>query len=164
MTANQLNFFDGVARERDRVMTQARNGGCDCPVCGQFVKVYKRTITSFMASQLIEAYLKFGYGQDDSWFHITDLPTASQGGGEFARLRFWDLVEERLHNKGEEGKRNSGYWRVTSRGFMFATGNSMEEKYTLMYNGQCLGSEGELVNIRDCLGEKFDFKELMDRT
>jgi len=46
--------------KKQDVMDKARHKGADCPVCGQFVKVYKRTINASMAAQLARAYKKFG--------------------------------------------------------------------------------------------------------
>ena len=37
------------------------------------------------------------------------------------------------------------------------------QKYARIYNDCCLGLEGDLVGIRDALGTKFDYDELMGR-
>ncbi len=34
-------------------------------------------------------------------------------------------------------------------------------RHALIYDGRLLRLEGELVGIRDCLGDKFDYDELM---
>jgi len=144
---------------RRTIMDKAHKDGGECPCCGQFVKVYRRTITSTMARQLLTAYHRHGAG---AWFHTRDVVLAdASGAGDFAKLEHWKLIERQAHVQGEDGKRSSGMWRITSLGREFALGRTMVPMYTLIYNDKALGKEGSQIDIQDALGKKFDYREIM---
>jgi hypothetical protein len=50
---------------------------------------------------------------------------------------------------------------VTRLGARFVRGEIRIAKYARVYNGRCLGLEGEPVDIRDALGTQFNYSELM---
>jgi len=157
----QANLFDKVTpleTEKHRVMEEARDKGCDCPVCGQFVKVYKRKINSFMARQLIHMHKNYGNGQ---WVHARNLVLGSTSCGDLSKLSYWGLIQKQPHNEGDDGKKTSGFWRITDKGNEFAAGRGYVEAYAMVYNGRCLELTGEPVTIQQCLGDKFDYMELM---
>ena len=153
---NDLFHDENMRQERLKLMERARKGGSCCPMCDQFAKVYTRSLNAKMAALLIQAYKKFGAHD----FHITELEGASASGGEFARLRYWKLIEEKLNT--DDSKRTSGVWRVTMRGFDFVHRLLRVQKYVLLYNGNLMGFEGDFVTIEDCLQDKFDYKVLME--
>jgi hypothetical protein len=64
--------------------------GARCPCCTQLAKVYARKINSGQAAGLIRFYRNVGA------LRFAHLPTLglSSLGGEFARLRFWELSGE----------------------------------------------------------------------
>ena len=139
------------------IMDKARHKGADCPVCGQFVKVYKRTINASMAAQLIRAYKLYG-GRET--FHIKNILEGEGGGADFAKLRYWNLIIE-LHND-NPFKKNSGRWQLTEHGCAFIMGFRKIPKYALIYNGRFLDFDGdETITIQDALGNKFNYRELM---
>lgn len=140
-----------------RTMKQAKEKGADCPVCGQFVKVYKRTINASMAAQLIRAQRRYGGNES---FHIKDLIEGEGGGADFAKLRYWNLIIE-LHND-NPFKKNSGRWQLTEHGCAFVMGFRKIPKYALIYNGRFLDFDGdENITIQDALGNKFNYQELL---
>ncbi|MCA9495771.1 MAG: hypothetical protein KC589_02420, partial [Nanoarchaeota archaeon] len=65
--------------------------GATCPCCNQFVKAYKRKITSSMAYSLIRIVKHLKY-ESDVEFHLQDLAIELGLNGrdisEFAKLRF----------------------------------------------------------------------------
>ena len=152
-------FTDSIiANIKTNVMHKARHRGADCPVCGQFVKVYKRTINASMAAQLIRA--QHFYGMRES-FHVKDLLEGEGGGADFAKLRYWNLIVE-LHND-NPFKKNSGRWMVTEHGSAFVMGFRQIPKYALIYNGRFLDFDGdETITIQDSLGNKFNYQELIN--
>jgi hypothetical protein len=128
--------------------------GTTCPLCEQTVKVYRRKITSTMARSLIEMYRAAG----KDWAH---LPTviSSQRADE-GKLAYWGLLEEEKVRRPDGGR--AGYWRVTDLGELFIQGNLAVPKYARVYNGRCLSLvTTEKVTIKDALGTKFDYAELM---
>ncbi len=96
------------------------------------------------------------------WMH---KPTVLSGLGAAARdeslLRYWGLTEEERGLRRDDGGR-AGFWRVTSLGSEFARGLTRVPKYALVYDSRCLGLDGaEFVDIREALGDRFDYDELM---
>ena len=146
---------------KHQTMEVAREKGCICPVCDQFVKFYHRGIPASSARNLILAYKRFGVGE---YFHITDISEISQTGGEFAKLRFWGLIQEKFHEQGDKGKKHSGCWKLTPKAVDFVSGSIQVQKYVILYNGGVFGVSSEQVTITDCLNEKFDYNELMKRS
>lgn len=133
--------------------------GETCPCCGQHAKLYKRIITSGIAWSLIGLYR---HGAAERYVH---KPTVLKGWGSASRdestARYWGLLVEETTQREDGGR--AGYWRLTVRGIAFVRDAGVVQKYALVYNGECLGLEGELIGIRDALGTKFDYDELMAR-
>lgn len=144
-----------LSEERERMEFEAKNKGCTCALCGQFVKVYKRKITSTMAKQLILAHKKHGA---DVGFHIRDMSYFTT---DWAVLQHFDLIKPMPHQTGKDGLKASGSWKITEKGDEFVTGNETVPKYALVYNARRIGWDGEDVNITSCLGQKFDYNDLM---
>jgi hypothetical protein len=136
---------------RDRVKK-----GADCPCCTRFTKVYNRKINSGMARALIEIYR----AARTDWVH---KPTVLSGIGAAARdeslLRYWGLMEEETERRDDGGR--AGWWRITDAGEQWVLGRTTVPKYARTYGSRCLGIEGDPQSIRDALGSKFNYDELM---
>ena len=146
-----------VSAAKARIMDKAKHKGGDCPVCGQFVKVYKRTINASMAAQLIKADKQFGIHHT---FHINEILEGDGGGADFAKLRYWNLILE-IKNDNPK-KKNSGRWIITVLGRAFIMGYRKMPKYALIYNGRFLEFDGdETITIQEALGNKFNYQSLM---
>lgn len=126
--------------------------GDHCPLCGQHAKMYKRKINAGMARSLIHMYRSAGTG----WIHVKLIGAASR---EEGKLAYWGLVEEQK-GSGLHGGR-AGYWRVTDKGRAFLQGQLTVPKYAKVYDGKVRGFEGDPVTIKDALGTKFDYNDLM---
>ena len=157
-TLEMFGTDHSLALVKKKTMDAARDKGCDCPVCGQFVKVYRRTITSTMARQLIHVHNLFGL---DEWFHTRHTTMGGSSAGDFSKLEYWGLINRMPHAAGEDGKKSSGMWKVTLDGGRFLNGFVGVQKYALVYNGKALSFEGESISIQSALGDKFDDGELM---
>lgn len=140
--------------EARAILRELVDDGHPCPCCSQFAKVYRRKIHAGIARGLIAAYRHAGR----EWFHG---PTVIQAGdsGEVSRLRYWGLVEEATERRDDGGR--AGWWRVTDRGEAWVRGRATVPKYARIYDGRCLGLTGDPVTIRDALGSRFDYDELM---
>lgn len=156
---NTLFGVEIMAQAKIDTMNKAKEKGCACPVCGQLVKVYKRSINHAMALQLATAHRKFGVY---TVFHRREITeTFESGGGDFAKLRYWGLIAEIESDNPK--KKNSGKWIVTAAGRAFLQSIKRIPKYALIYNGRFLEFEGtETVTFRECLGEDFDYENLME--
>jgi len=140
---------------------KARDGGCHCPVCGQYAKVYRRQIAATTVRQLAKVYHEHGVGV---YFHVRDtMLRGMSGAADFPKLEYWNLIRRMPHNEGDDGKKSSGMWKITPSGKAFLQDHLAVPQYALVYNGNVLAMEGNMVNVRQCLGQKFDYNELMGR-
>lgn len=136
------------------------HAGAKCPCCGQQVKCYKYKLYGTAARALIDLY-KLGNG----YHHVSQYAEAGAGrlrAPHFAELRFWGLIERRPLNDNPK-KRSSGYWRITKKGKLFVRGEITVNSRILVYNGKFQGfaPDSVLINIKDALGNDFDYRELM---
>lgn len=142
----------GDARSRLRSLV---DDGARCPLCRQFAKVYRRPLHASMARALVAIYRAQGleYGVPGDYL---DRPAFTNA----ALLRHWALLEPEAGQR-DDGSRRTGRWRVTALGAEFVRGEATVPKYARVYNGRCLGLEGEALTIAGALGEPFDYSALM---
>ena len=132
--------------------------GVDCPCCNQLVKLYQRPITGSMVTWLIELY-KLSKGGNGVYFHITKIGT--DGEGDFAKLQYWGLIAEQEKDPSDTKKRTSGFWTITEKGKNFVEGKITVPSHIKIFNNKQYGFNGSQVYISDCLGNKFNYRELM---
>lgn len=145
-------FGDTLAEARDTLQEQAQGDGAHCPCCGQFAKVYRRKINAGHAITLITLYRAVDMG----WGHLATYDLSR----EASKLAYWGLIEEESDRRDDGGR--SGWWRITTPGFLFLQNRITVPKYALIYDGQLLKlDDTERVSITDALGTRFDYTELM---
>lgn len=139
---------------KDWLLARVRKpGGATCPLCDQHAQMYRRKINAGMAHSLIRMYRING----TDWVHVpTSIGARSR---EEGKLAYWRLVEEQV-GKGLHGGR-AGYWRVTAFGEKFLRAQEKVPTYALVYNGRVMGYEGAMISIKDALGTKFNYNDLM---
>jgi len=131
--------------------------GVECQCCHQFVKVYKRPIYSGIVKSLIGLY-----HLDDGYHHVSEFQLGQKsGGGDFAKLVYWGLIEERPKNESTKEKRTSGFWHITDKGRLFVLGELMVLSHIWLFDGKSFGFTGKEVGVREVLGKKFNYEELM---
>lgn len=133
--------------------------GTPCPCCGQHVKLYKRSLTSGQAQALIILYRYMVQNPDEEYVHVSTFNTTAFRGGDFAKLRYWRLIE--ASENVDTDKKDSGLWRITERGVEFVTGERYIPKRVHLYNGKIVGWSEDNIDIVDALGTKFSYEELM---
>jgi hypothetical protein len=135
------------------------NKGCSCPVCGQFVKLYKRKLNSGMAVILI---FMSKYGKD--FVHVKEFlrEKKMKNGHDWTLLRYWGFIQERSPLIGDENTKNSGFWRITPEGLAFVSNRVKTKKHILIYNQKFQGFSNEDITIEDALGDDFDYYELIN--
>lgn len=148
-------------------LRQRVDDGETCPCCKQFAKVYPRMIYGKMAAALIRLHAVSR--PDFSFVHVSkiDVPTIRSVvfSGDFAKLALWELIEPMPKDEKDKTKRANGSWRITQRGIDFVNGKITVPKYVKIYDGRRIGfDDSEMVSIQNCLGEKFDYAELMGRS
>ena len=121
--------------------------GVTCPCCHQTAKRYVRKLNSGLASALCIAYAQFGTNP----FHVPSL-RGLPGFSEFSKLRYWALAQQ------EEEK---GYWRITSNGRFFAEGYISVPQFAVLFDSELEHLKGENINVREALGDHFDYDQLM---
>jgi hypothetical protein len=142
--------------------------GVSCPCCTQFAKIYKRPMTGTMAYALVLIYRHFRSATVGSWLHVPTFLTAQSGlgpvarGGDWAKLVYWGLIRDKGDVR-DDGSNRAGYYQITDHGCQFVECKVRVPKYVWIYDGQALTrtEEPELVSIRDVMGTKFDYSELM---
>jgi len=129
-----------------------------CPCCTQRAQVYRRAITSAMARALIHSFRIAGVNNS---FHMPSVLTDRLSyGGDAAKLAYWDLIIED-HTPREDGGR-AGWWKVTNTGMLYATNRITLPKYARVFDGRCLGYEGDHVSILQSLGKQFNLIALLE--
>ena len=138
--------------------------GDQCPVCARFAKSYRRGLTAGMAVVLIQlhrscstrtARAQGGFVEVavDVMPQARKLAGGRDPGGDWAKLRWWGLIEP------QEG--NAGWWRITPEGRGFVSAGSRVKRFALVYDDRRLGLEGEPWTIHDALGKRFSYEDLL---
>ena len=154
MTAPPVTLAE--ARQR---LGDALEEGTRCPCCDQHAQVYRRSIHSGMARALVAMYRAHGTAWQDKTATLRGLGSASR---DESLLRYWLLLEEATEPRPDGGR--AGWWRVTSIGEAFVTRGLRVQKYARVYDGRCLGLDGEPVSIVQCLGKRFNLAALLAGT
>jgi len=124
--------------------------GAQCPCCTQFAKVYRRILHNGMARALIHMYL---FRDENDTFRTTSHIITKNG--DTAKLRYWGLITD------DGGVWKRGRWRVTRLGEDFVRGRTTVHSHVRIYDGKLLGVYGDRLTIKQALGTKFDYDELM---
>lgn len=149
-----------LAQAREYVQ-EHREEGVHCPCCDQFAKAYRRALPS--ASAVVMMAIRRRSATE--YVHLPPIldtltGTAAQGGyGTFSH--HWGLIEQ-MPGERDDGSNRVGWWRLTEDGLDFVNDNLRVSKFALVYNNQCFGFDGPLIGIRQALGTKFDYRDLMD--
>jgi len=70
------------------------------------------------------------------------------------------LLEKKKENR-EDGSNRNGYYKITGRGIAFIIGEFTVKESVLIYNNTVEGFEGKEITIKDALGVRFNYDELM---
>ncbi|MBU8830866.1 hypothetical protein [Mycolicibacterium goodii] len=152
MTEPVMTLAEAQAWLRDRI-----DEGETCPCCTQFAKIYRRRLNASMARGIIIFYQTHGV----TFGHAPSTPGISELGGEFARLRWWGLIQEALGGR-DDGNPHAGWWQITRPGLHFVHNRIAVPEYARVYNGRCLNlDDTTTTTIRQALGKRFNYDELM---
>lgn len=147
---------DMTVGEAKELLRGLLDDGERCPCCTQRAQVYKRSIHSSMARGLIKLYRRPPHTD----FHEIALFMEHRELADFAKLAYWDLVLEQPSVRAD-GSTRTGFWQITPLGAAFVEGTEAVAKYARIYDGRCLGLTGPGVTIKDALGTRFNYAELM---
>jgi hypothetical protein len=127
--------------------------GHECPCCRLFAKVYSHKCDSAMARTAI---VMLRHGAAANFLHVPSLPGDNH---KVSQLAWWGLVIEERRVRSDGGR--AGWWRLSERGVAFAERRHSIPKYARIYDARVLGFRGDLVDIEDCLGQRFSYAELI---
>lgn len=141
--------------EAQQEVRDGAEDGTRCPCCGQLVQLYRRGIHAGMARALIVAWRL--HRRD--FFHTNTLGLP---GGDFQKLGYWGLIERASRDRDPDAP-GVGMWRITDHGEAFVRCAVKVPSHALVLQGEVVrlvSRRGE-VSIRDALGTRFDYDELM---
>lgn len=150
---------EGSLAEAQAFIRDNAKEGVSCPCCAQLVKIYRRGLTSSMVRGLLICIRQAPNARE--WFHAPGILEKSRLCGDFAKLRYWGLIEPRPRQVREDGSRRAGEWRVTERGLSFGLGRLRVPSHIYVHNSQALGAAGDLVGVAEALGAAFNYRDLM---
>ena len=86
--------------------------GTKCRVCNQNVKMHKPTLNKDMALCLINLYKLDKNKPEKIWWHVSsDIKVSFKVSGAFAKLRYWDLIENVCRRDSSD---HQGYFLVSN--------------------------------------------------
>ena len=147
-----------VKQAKDELLLHLEEGA-KCYVCNQNVKLYKRKIHRTMARGLLALYKAEKSNPNTKYHHITDFAPTTDLSADFSKLRHFGLVEEMPNT--DVHKHTSGYWKITPLGYEFIYLETKVRAYVKVYNKKVLGIASKFVDIKDVLGNKYSYAELM---
>lgn len=134
-------------------LRQNWRAGLNCACCGNRVQLYPRPIYSTMCRDLIALY-RLGPG----WHHNREFKD-DVSAGDFHKFRYWRIIEQKPND--DDGKRDSGMWRITELGRDFVEERVSVPKTAYVYNRKVREWSDDSIKIREALGKKFSYPELM---
>lgn len=157
----QGSFFDPPRDTLEEARAQVQAGldeGIECPCCGQFAKIYRRKLNASMAKAMCALAR---YAGDHRWVHLFGFLTKhGVQHSDAPMLRHWGLIEESPTER-PDGNPRAGMYRITARGLRFTSLLDTVPEHVLLFNGDVLGWAERRVSLREALGTKFSYDELM---
>ena len=137
-----------------------------CKHCGGPSKVYAYKMGAYARVLCWLSYMENSsssnnkYKSRGNYFHVPSSG-AINGGGDYAKLRFWGLIEAMPNDN--PLKRSSGMWRLTTLGREFVFGRTTVSAvcYYRHPEGGILGFEPGQIDIATALGKNFSYPSLM---
>lgn len=136
--------------------------GANCPCCGQFVKLYKYAFHSGMARCLILIYnATTPHKQTDGFMHVENyfVSIGVKMKGYHGKLKYYKMLEQLPNN--DSSKAKSGIWRITQKGKDFVENKIEVPKRVHLYNDIVVDWSDEQITIKQALGSKFNYAELI---
>ena len=147
---------DSIAVEKQRLRENYEKG-TTCACCNQFVKLYRRKLTSSQMRGLIKLYRL--HMEEPAYYHYTLLGPLHVA-ADFAKLKLFGLIKpgENL----DSTKKAAGTWIITSKGVQFVLCRIKIPEAVFIYNQKPYRFSENLINIKEAIKNKFDYDELMN--
>ena len=143
--------------DREFIKSLIEGAKCDCPHCGRWAQVYKRSIRETIAVQLIRLYR---LGGDTEFIHGSKLiPHGQTSMSDMTKAKYFGLIVAMPH---EEGRiKSTGFWKLTQDGIDYVRGFLSIPEYCIVFDDRIIEFSHNKVFITDAIGLKFDYQELM---
>jgi len=156
----QTELFSDTLQQAKQELRDNWDKGTSCKCCGQFVKLYKRKLNSGMAVILIRLYKESLIS--DRWINVKDFLRVNsfKNNHDWTLLKYWGFIKQ--NDQKSNGKTKSlGEWKITDKGKDFVLNKITTHKRIHIYNKMYMGVDIEQTNIIECLGNHFNYNELM---
>jgi len=154
-----LNIFTSL-QEAISWVEEMKKEGCICPCCDQITKIYKFKLSSGNTYDLILLYRITKRKLNEEFFHVIEIGT--RGGGGFASLSHWGLIQEKRKDPKDTSKRTSGFWKLTEKGKAFIENKIEVPSHIFIFDSLLLGVTDTNISVDVALGNKFNYTELMN--
>jgi len=158
---NYTALYEGATLEQAGAIWHSviKSEGGHCPVCDRWGKLYRRGINANMARHLI--WLCLQDPREDGWIDVQrTAPDWMLRAPQIGTLRHWGMVLDAPVQGAKS--RTAGLWKPTAIGLEFAYNRISVPKYKYIYNDTVFDTEGPDITILDCIGEHFNYSELMN--
>lgn len=137
---------------------EMKSKGYHCSCCGNFVKMYKRSMNSNMAISLIALYKH----NKTEFVHLEKFLNEHgyQRCGDASYLVHYGMIDKLICDRADGSPKN-GFYRLNEAGINFVEKLSVARKHFKMFNGKFMGFEGDWTTIEQALGNKFSYSSLM---
>lgn len=137
--------------------------GTICPCCNNYVKMYKRKLTSSMVFCLIhfKKHVDKNGNEFQNFITILDrLKLTSTQRADWQKLVYFKLITAETS---ERGHPRSGYYKLTELGIKFVNHQSVVPEFVKVYNSKTYGYSEKQINISQAINNKFNYLELMGK-
>lgn len=170
-----LPSSNGSLEEASEVVRANMSKGVICPCCRLLAKIWPDSFRWNMAAALqalVRAWVKEGRPNPPSWVHLktflAELPIDPKKRkkiceGTFpAGLAKWGLLEKHVKVNRQKGEPpNTGKWRLTTKGILFAAGKISVPRMVFSYGKKVVGFEGPMLDIHKALKTHFSCDEAL---
>jgi len=168
-TNNSMEVDDTTVTLADaKVWLRARvvKEGAECPCCSQYAKIYKRIFNSGMAYCVINLFkIEKELQPKDGWLLVVELLEKrgiNANSVEYSKLKYWGLLEKHPPRENKKsGSSHVGLWRLTPLARAFVDGNATIPSWVKDFDNRVLEMSKEPVAIRQALGKKYNYDEMM---
>lgn len=150
-------FYDQKAITADFKAQLKAGTKCDCPTCGRHAQMYHRKFHASMARQLIELYRLGGTAH---YIHASKLIIEGlTGAGDFTKSKYWGLIHSRINT--DANTKSNGQWMLSEAGLAFVRGRLRIPAELLVFDDEVIEASADTITIKDALGTRFNYHELM---
>ena len=109
-----------------------------------------QALTGFMAGTWIQV--------ENLLKNDSSIPSTARG--DFPKAVHWGLLEKQKGER-DDGSNRMGWYHITRKGMDFVQGKITIPKWVKLYNNEVVGFAEDHVTIKEALGTKFNYNEMI---